>query len=155
MKLPSSAKDNVTPPATQLIPAERVENKYGDVINIVLPSGDAADTTRYSTWWNVPNAMEIIRVVVSFTAPSTSGTLQLEKLTGTQAPGSGATILDTTISLAGTANTEISRDQKQMTIARTFDIGDRLALIDGGNITNLTQLVITIYYKPLGRGGYR
>ncbi len=144
-------KGNVNPPATQLIPAERVENKYGDVINIVLPSSDAAD----ATVWNVPNAMEIIRVETSFDGASTSGTLQLEKLTGTQAPGSGSTILASTISLAGAANTVTTRDQTQMTGARTFVQGDRLALIDGGNLANLTQLVVTIYYKPLGRGGYR
>jgi hypothetical protein len=155
MPFPTPTKNNVTQPGSPLIPAERVENKYGDVINLVLPSSDAADAARYSTWWNVPNAMEIIRVLVSFTTASTSGTLQLEKLTGTQAPGSGATILDTTISLAGAANTEITRNQKQMTTARAFDQGDRLAIIDGGNLANLTQLVITIYYKPLGRGGYR
>jgi hypothetical protein len=138
-----------------LLPAERVDNKFGDVINLVLGTTDAAVAARYSTVWNVPNAMEFVRVLVSFTTASTSGTLQLEKLTGTQAPGGGSTILKTTISLAGTANTVTTRTQKEMTDSRTFRQGDRIALIDGGNLANLTDLVITIYYKPLGRGGYR
>jgi len=138
-----------------LVPAERVEGKFGDVINIVFPSSDGETAARYSVFYNVPNPMELIKVIVSFTAASTSGTLQLEKLTGTQAPGGGLTILDSTVSLAGTANTLVTRNQRQMTSARVFLEGDRIALLDGGTLTNLRDLVITIYYKPLGRGGYR
>ena len=64
-------------------------------------------------------------------------------------------ILDSVISLSGTANTLVTRNQRQMTSARVFERGDRIALVDAGTLTNLTDLVVSIYYKPRGRGEYR
>lgn len=139
------------------IRSENVANKFGDVINVVLHGANAATAGNYSTFYNVPNAMEIILISRSYTTPSTSGTLQLEKLTGTQAPGAGVAILSTTLALSGisTENIVVTRTQREMTSARVFKEGDRIALIDGGDLTNLADLVMTIYYKPLGRGDYR
>jgi len=143
--------------ASVLIPIERIANKYGDVINFALAGTNADTASNYSVFYNVPNAIELVRVMVSYTRPSTSGTLQLERLTGTQTPGAGSTILSSVINLFGvsTENVVTTREQRVMTSARTFKQGDRIALIDGGDLSDLTDLVATIYYKPLGRGGYR
>lgn len=133
---------------------ENVENKFGDVLNEVFRWTDGETAARYSVFHNVTNPMEFIRVEVSYTAPSSSGTLQIEKLTGTQAPGAGSSVLSSTISLSGTANTVITREQREMTTARTFKQGDRIAFVDAGTLTGIRDLVVTIYYKPLGRGGF-
>lgn len=135
--------------------SEDVQNKYGDVLNFVLVGATAATAANYSTWYNVPRPMEILEVRVSFTTASTSGTLQLERLTGTQAPGAGSSVFDSTFSLAGTANTVSTKTTRDMTSSRIFYTGDRLAWVDGGTLTNLTDLVVTIYYRPTGRGDYR
>lgn len=146
---------------TPKVSAENVENKFGDVINFVLMGTAAATAGNYSVFHNVTNPMELIRIEVSYTAASTSGTLQLEKLTGTQAPGAGSAIISTLTSTvfdladALKINTVLTREQRAMTTSRTFKQGDRIAFIDGGNLANLTDLVVSIYYKPLGRGGYR
>jgi hypothetical protein len=147
----------VAKPTFKYVPgvvAEHVDNKFGDVINEVFRWTDGETAGRYSTFYNVPAPMEFILVLVSYSGASASGTLQLEKLTGTQAPGAGSTILSTTISLAGAVNTVITRTQRQMTASRVFVQGDRIALIDGGVLTGIRDLVITIYYAPRGRGGY-
>lgn len=137
------------------VKTEQVGNKYGLEHHFQLTGTTAATAGNYSVFFNVLNPIELVLIEVSFTTASTSGTLQLEKLTGTQAPAGGTTILDSTISLSGTANSIITRDQTQMTSSRTFVRGDRIAFIDAGTLTNLTDLVVSIYYKPRGRGEYR
>lgn len=149
--------EEVTKPNFKFAPktaSENVDNKFGDVINEVFRWTEGETAGNYSTFYNVPAPMEFILVIVSYTTGSTSGTLQLEKLTGTQAPGAGSTILSSTISLAGGANTVITRTQRQMTSSRVFIQGDRIAFIDGGVLTGIRDLVVSIYYAPRGRGGY-
>lgn len=139
------------------IGTELVIGKYGDVFHLNLRTVSAAVAANYTAEWIAPRAIEIIQVDVAYTAPSTSGTLQLEALTSTQAPGAGATILDSTIPLSGvgTENIVITRTQEQMTSARAMEQGDRIGLIDGGTLTGLTDLIVSVYYKPRGRGNYR
>lgn len=137
------------------IGSELVTRKYGDVFHLNLRGSSAATASNYTAEWYAHRALEIIEVVVSFTVASTSGTLQLERLTSGQAPGAGTTILNSTISLAGTANTPVVRIQSQMTSGRVLQQGDRIGLIDGGTLTNLTDLIVQIYYKPSARGDYR
>ena len=134
---------------------EDIVNKYGLEHHFQLTGVTAAVATNYSVFFNVLNPIELVLIEVSYTVTSTSGTLQLEKLTGIAAPGTGTAILDATINLAATANTLITRTQRDMTSARVFERGDRIAFIDGGTLTNLTDLVVSIYYKPRGRGDFR
>ena len=70
------------------------------------------------------------------TSASTSGTLQLEVLTGTQAMGTG-TIITPVISLSGALNTV------QQTLATGYVVmnpGDRVATRFAGTLTNLAGL---------------
>ena len=137
-----------------VLPARQVGNKDGFEHTVNLTGTSAATAANYSTIYNVDRACELIRVRVSYTNASSSGTLMLERLTGTTAPGSGDNILVTTISLSSTANTIITRQKTdlQNTILRP---GDRVAIEDGGTLTNLQNLVITLYYTPIGKGNYQ
>lgn len=67
---------------------------------------------------------------------SSSGTLQVEKATGTQAIAAGTNMLTGTISLAGTANTPLAGTL--VTTASTVAIaaGNRVNLIIGGTMTS-------------------
>ena len=78
----------------------------------------------------------------------------MERLTGTTAEGSGDNILAATIDLSGTADTVIMRKTTDLT-NRQLSAGDRLALVDGGTLTSQVNLVVTILYKPIGKGDYR
>ena len=73
---------------------------------------------------------------------SSAVTLQIEKLSGTTAPGSGNSILGTALSLKATANT-VQNGVLTMTLAdRTLAKGDRLALKSSGTLTAVAGLVV-------------
>lgn len=78
----------------------------------------------------------------SFGTASSSGTLQVEVATGTQAIGSGTNQLASTVSLSGTANTPVFG-----TLATTLTpitAGSRLNLIFAGTVTGLANAVINV-----------
>lgn len=71
-------------------------------------------------------------------------TLQLEKLTGTTAPGSGTTLLTSAISLRATANTVQKGTIVGTATSRTLASGDRLALKLSGTPTSLADVCILL-----------
>lgn len=75
---------------------------------------------------------------------STSGTVTIEKLTGTTAAGSGTAMLTSTISLAGTANTVVSGTLSATEATLTLAAGDRIGGVLAGTLTNLAGCVIVI-----------
>jgi hypothetical protein len=86
-------------------------------------------------------------VTVTFGTASTSGTLQLEKCTGTTALASGTNLLTGTVSLAGTANTPVSGTLVSNPITLSLASGNRLNVILAGTMTNLATAVVTVYLK--------
>lgn len=78
---------------------------------------------------------------------SSSGTLQVEKATGTQAVAGGTNILTGTVSLAGTANTVNSGTLVSNPNTITLAPGDRLNLIFGGTMTSLANCTVQIYLR--------
>ncbi len=109
-----------------------------------LPGTTASTVADYGVFFIVPTACYLTSVKVSFEAASTSGTLQIERLTGTLAPGSGTAMLASTISLSGTANTVVSGVISVASASVQLNAGDRVALKYGGTLTNLTGLCVTI-----------
>lgn len=77
---------------------------------------------------------------------SSSGTLQIEKLTGTTAAGSGTNMMTGTINLAATANTVVSGTLTATTATLTLAVGDRIGGVLGGTLTSLAgcSIVITL-----------
>lgn len=82
-----------------------------------------------------------------FTTTSTSGTLDIEKLTGTTAPGSGTTQLTGTISLSGTANTIVSGTV--IASPASFALGDRVGLKFAGTVTGLVGCYVTLTFERI------
>jgi len=138
----------------QTLPSEEIIRKDG--FELVFPFLGTAGATaaNYDQVYTCSRPMEIAIISVAFSVASTSGTLQIEKLTGTQAPGAGSAIMSATISTAGTANTVITRQGRDLTSARVLEPGDRLGFIDSGTLTNLVGLTVSIYCRPVGRGDY-
>lgn len=88
---------------------------------------------------------QVIGVSAVFSTASTSGTLQLEKATGTQAPGAGTALLTGTMSLSGTANTVVNGTVVANPNTLTLNPGDRLNVIIAGTVTNIVDLCADVY----------
>ncbi len=114
--------------------------KLPQTLNISV-SGLVAASTSLSAFV-ADNAYQIVGVQAVFGTPSTSGTLQVEVATGTQAVGGGANQLTGAVSLAGAANTVVGGTL----IASPTQIasGDRINLILAGTLTSLANCCVTI-----------
>jgi len=119
---------------------------------------DGATAANYDVIFTAPFPCEVSKVIETHRVASSSGTLNIEKLTSGQAlDTANATILTTAFSTATTANTpqiKQGTDLVQSSI-RQLKEGDRLSLKDGGTLTSSAGVQITIYLFPLSRGSYR
>lgn len=96
-----------------------------------------------------PVAYQITGVQAVWGVASASGTLTIEKLTGTQAPGGGTVLLTGTISTAGAANTVATGVLIATLASLQFAAGDRLGLVFGGTETGLVGLDVTATFKRI------
>lgn len=92
--------------------------------------------------------MRLTAFSAAFATASTSGTVMVEKLTGTTAPGSGTTLLTGTVSLGGTANTVVNGTLIGTVASLTFAVGDRVGFVFAGTMTNLVGASCTAYFTP-------
>jgi hypothetical protein len=93
------------------------------------------------------DSYQLVGVKTVFGTASTSGTVQLEKLTGTTAPGSGTAMLTGTVALSGTANTVTSGTLVASQSTLQLNPGDRVGLVIAGTMTNLATANCTLYFK--------
>lgn len=96
---------------------------------------------------NVSGTYKIVGASAIFGTASTSGTLQVEVATGTQAIAAGVNQLTGTISLAGTANTTVNGTV--IASPTTITAGSRINLIFAGTVTNLANAAITVTLQRL------
>ncbi len=134
---------------------ENILNKDGDYINKSL-NGEIAETAdNYGAIFIANYGLSISSISVVWGVASTSGTLNVERLRGTNALDAGDEILKTAIDLSGTANTVNLKQSTRELQNQILKPGDRIALKDGGTLTNLRDLCVTIYFKRVGKGDYR
>lgn len=123
-----------------------------------IPGNNAAGALVYGQFFIALFPVEVIEVAfVHEQAGSDAGavTLQLEKLTGTQALDSGVNLLKTAIDLKSTAYTVQYPELTATKADRKLQRGDRLAMKDSGTLTNLRGPTLTVRLRPLGQGHYR
>lgn len=112
-----------------------------------LAGTSAATAGNYSTFWIAPFPCYVSAFYeVHATAGTDAGsvTLQLEKLTGTAAPGAGSAILSSALSLKATANT-VQTGTITPTIAnKNLVAEDRLALLLSGTPTNVANVTVLV-----------
>lgn len=103
-----------------------------------------ASSTSFTAYVNdtVAGTFRIAAVSAVFGTASTSGTLQVEVATGTQAVASGTNQLTGTVSLAGTANTTVNGTV--ISSPTTITAGSRVNVILAGTLTNLANACITV-----------
>lgn len=103
-------------------------------------------------------AMEVIAVSEVHAVLGTDAgavTLDIEKLTGTEAPGAGTSILATEFNLKSTINTVVTKNGRLLSTARQLKPTNRLALVATGDLTAVDNVQVTLYLKFSGRGDYR
>lgn len=128
------------------IPGEFRVNGDANMIHVT----DSLSATDASRAIYVATRAMILKSVKEFhSTASTSGTLTVEKLTGTTAAGSGTALLTGTISLAGTANTVLSGTLISTIASLTFAAGDRLGVVIAGTMTNLANCKVVCGFAPL------
>lgn len=96
---------------------------------------------------NVSGTYKVAGVTATFGTASTSGTLQVEVATGTQAIAAGTNQLTGTISLAGTANTPVNGTI--IASPTTIAAGSRVNFIFAGTVTNLANASFTVQLQRL------
>ncbi len=136
----------------------QIDLKDGFYLTVNLVDILPQTATNYGMFFTARWPMEVLFVSEIHGVAGTNGgavTLDIEKLTGTTAKGSGTSILASTFNLKSTANTVVSKEGVNLSAARTLVQGDRLALKSSGTLTTLSDLQVTLYCKMLGRGGYR
>lgn len=135
---------------------EEIENKDGFWVFHSLPSTDAQTSTRYGVIFTAIKPCEVLYVTEvhsSADAGAGSRSINIEKLTGTTAPGSGTSIVVGNMSVKTTANT-VSTYSGALLTSTKLDPGDRLA-IRPISIFSVEGINVTIYLKPRGKGDYR
>ncbi len=122
-------------------------------VSTILAGDAAATAANYGVFFIAPFACEVVSVRESHTAAGTDAgavTLDIEKLTGTQAPDSGVAVLGATkINLKGTANTVQSPALTGTTANKQLAAGDRLCLKDTGVLTGVAGLAVTVELKAI------
>ncbi len=92
--------------------------------------------------------MVLVAASVVFGTASSSGTVTVEKLTGTTAPGGGTALLTGTMSLSGATNTVVNGTLIGTYSSLLFAPGDRIGLVFGGTATSLATCVISLTFAP-------
>jgi hypothetical protein len=130
---------------------EEIENKDGFYATVNLYDALPATAGNYGIFFTAIKACEVLFAKEVHGTASSSGTITIEKLTGTTAKGSGTAISNdlTTASTADTVQDFVLNSSRQL------KVGDRLAVKSGGTLTSSADLQVTLYLKPLGKGDYR
>ncbi len=138
----------------------QIDLKDGFYTTELLRGTLAATSTNYTHFFTAYWACEVVGVSEVHTVAGTNGspvTLQLNKVTNGTAPASGTSILNVGFDLKSTANTPVTKTGRDLVFnsGRQLKRGERLALETTGTLTDLADVLVTVYLKMLGRGSYR
>ena len=132
-----------------------IANKDMQSVTVRLKNAEPVTAGNYGAFFIASRPYEVMEIRAVWSVAGGSGaTLQVERLTGATAEGSGDNIINTAIALTTTANT-VNEKKNTALSNRSLSTGDRLALVDAGTLTGLSNLVVTVLLKPRGKGNYR
>lgn len=115
---------------------------------IVTRTLSATDLSQ--TIFTAPFACQVIGVsAVWGVAGGAAAVVNVEKLTGTTAPGSGNTVQASTVDITATANTVTNPTLSSTTADLQLAVGNRLGVKLGGVLTGLLGCVITVHLKRI------
>jgi len=131
-----------------------LSNKPSSFFTITLAGTSPATTGNYGVFFTAPIAGMVLGITEVHGTKGTDGsavTLNVEKLTGTSASGTGKSLLSTALSLKATINTV----QNGVLVTTNtsgvsdlfFNVGDRFGLVLSGTPTSVADLVIVVNYQ--------
>lgn len=146
--------DNVLPEPLPSNPIIRMTDIVGNyfTVSMVVPDTLAATAANYGAFFMAPFSCEIIEAWESHKTAGTGAgavTLDIEKLTSSQALDAGVSTLTTTFNLKSTIDTPVRVKSNTTVIQRFLTSGDRLALKDSGTLTAVAQVTVTILIRPI------
>lgn len=116
-------------------------------IRHTIPGTLAATATNYGVFFIVPVPCTVSKVQEVHQTAGTDAsavTVGIEKLSGTEALGSGDSVLESELSLKATANT-VQTGSLSLTLSnRSLVTGDRLALEDTGTLTSVAGVTVLV-----------
>jgi len=116
-------------------------------VHHTIYGADAATAANYGVFWIVPIACIVtdVQEIHQILATDASAvTLNIEKLTGTEALDAGVNILGSEISLKATINSVQTGTLTTTLVDRSLVAGDRLAMNDTGTLTALVNVTIRV-----------
>jgi hypothetical protein len=119
------------------------------VITAQLQGAVPVTAANYGQFFIAPYDCVVRQIDASWRTASSSGTLQVERLQGTEAKDAGDDLLASTISTAGAAETVNTGTLTTTTENLQLSAGDRLGLVNGGTLTSLADLCVTVILTPL------
>lgn len=134
---------------TVLIDSKKATN--GFYVHAVLPGALPATAANFGPFFVAPVACEVVSVREAHTALGADAgavTLDIEKLTGTQAPGAGVAVLGATkVDLKGAIDTVQAPALTGTAADKVLAIGDRLSLKLTGTPTAVAGLAALVELK--------
>lgn len=145
----AAATGNTAVAGTLTLNGNLVPNTF--CTSTTVQGANAATAANYGVFFIAPFACTVVSVREAHTAPGTDAaavTLDIEKLTGTQAPDAGVAVLGATkIDLKGAANTVQAPALSGTAADLTLAAGDRLCLKDAGVLTAVAGVAVTVQFK--------
>ena len=119
------------------------------VITVELQGAVPVTAANFGQFFIAPYDCVLREVRVVWRTASSSGTLQVERLQGTEAKGNGDDLLASTVDLSGAAETVATPTLTTTTANLELSAGDRLGLVNGGTLTSGADLSVTCILTPL------
>lgn len=141
--VPEHFHDSIDSPRIEF---SNISNRVEHIKHVLIGT-DAATAGNYGLFWIAPAPCFLRKITEVHQTKGTDGsavTLQIEKLTGTTAPGSGTVVLATALDLKGNNNTVQTQKLVPVRSSRTLQKGDRLALKKSGTLTALDTVLIMV-----------
>ena len=114
-------------------------------VSYTLPYTDAASANFYQAiYWIAPAKCVVDSVEARWGTASSSGTVTVHKVPSGTAKDAGTALLASTISTAGTAATKTVGTLATTAATLELAAGDGLQLVDGGTLTSLVDLTVTV-----------
>lgn len=108
---------------------------------------DAATAANYSSFFIAPVPCVVTGFKEVHATAGTDGsavTIDLQKLTGTTAPGSGTTLLNATLSLKATINSVQAAVMTLTNSTKSLAVNDRIALKSSGTLTAVANVSVIV-----------
>ena len=113
-------------------------------------NGTQPDTAgNYDAFFIAPFKCIVREVRMNWAVASSSGTVQVEKLTSGQDKDAGTDLLSSAQATSGTADTPVTPALTTTAASLEMAVGDRLGLVNAGTLTSGTNLNVTVLLTPI------